>query len=139
MSRWRAESGYLGRYLGSGALNTVVGFAVIFAMTAADTSPYLANITGYAVGLALGFWTARKFVFRSTGVISWEGWRYLLAFGISWLLNLLILWLSMKTMDLQAMTAQVMAAAGYSVTMFLLGRCFVFSPDVARNGGGTAI
>lgn len=133
MSRWRVESGYLGRYIGSGALNTVVGFAVIIAMTAAGASPYLANIAGYAVGLALGFWTARKFVFRSTGFISREGWRYLLAFGTSWLLNLLILHLSMKTMGLQPMIAQAVAAVVYSGAMYLLGRLLVFSSDEARE------
>lgn len=129
MSKWLAESGYLGRYIGMGALNTVVGFAIIFAMTAAGASPYLANISGYAVGLALGFWTARKFVFRSTGIRSWELSRYLLTFGISWLLNLLILHWSMKAFSFEPMMAQVVAAVGYSVAMFLSGRFHVFSPD----------
>lgn len=129
MSIWRAETGYLGRYVGSGLLNTAVGFAVIFGMTAAGASPYLANIAGYAVGLVLGFWTARAFVFRSTGAISREGCRYLLAFAISWLLNLLILKWGIDTAGLRPMMAQVAAASGYSLSMFLLGRCHVFSPN----------
>lgn len=133
MSRWRVESGYLGRYIGSGALNTVVGFSIIFGLTAAGASPYLANIAGYSVGLVMGFWAAKAFVFRSTGAISREGWRYLLAFGISWLLNLLILKWGINTAGLQPMTAQVAAASGYSLIMFLLGRYHVFSPNGKAN------
>lgn len=128
MSKWRVESGYLGRYVGSGALNTVVGFAVIFGMTALGTSPYLANIAGYVVGLVLGFWTARAFVFRSTGAISREGWRYLIAFGISWLLNFMVLRWGIKTAGMEPMAAQLVAACGYSLIMFFFGRYCVFSP-----------
>ena len=133
MSRWRAESGYLGRYVGSGALNTVVGLSVIFGVTAVGVSPYLANVAGYAVGLVLGFWTARAFVFRGTGDINREGWRYLLSFAISWLLNFLILRWSMKTLGLDPLLAQIVAAIGYSTAMYLFGRYFVFLFN-AKNG-----
>lgn len=129
MFNWRYESDFIGRYLGSGAINTMLGFAVIFSMTALDISPYLANIAGYAVGLALGFWLTRLFVFRSNGRVIREVWCFAFAFGISWLLNLFILWLSMVYLDIKPMIAQFIAAGGYSMSMYLLGRLFVFSPS----------
>ena len=65
MSKWRVESGYLGRYLGVGTLNTLVGFAVIFLLMWLGASPVAANVAGYAVGFLLGFVLTKKLVFRS--------------------------------------------------------------------------
>lgn len=129
MFNWRYESDFIGRYLGSGAINTMLGFAVIFSMTALDISPYLANIAGYITGLVLGFWLSRLFVFRSNGRVNREVRRFAFAFGISWLLNFFILWFSMDTFNIQPMLAQLIAAVGYSMSMYLLGRLYVFSPS----------
>jgi len=63
---WRTEAVYLARYAGSGVLNTLVGFSVIFLLMGLGAAPLLANIGGYAVGFVLGFIVSRRFVFRSS-------------------------------------------------------------------------
>lgn len=121
---------YLGRYAGSGALNTLAGFAVIFALTALKFSPFIANIGGYLVGFILGFVVSRKFVFRSNGHFVGESIRYLVAFLICFCLNLLTLQIGLTRLDLNALPAQLLAAAAYTASMYLFTRCFVFSEGI---------
>lgn len=126
MSRWHAESVYMGRYVGSGSLNTLSGFAVIFLLMWLGLSPFLANVAGYTVGFILGFVLTKKFVFRSNGHFVAESFRYLIAFVISFLVNLLVLRLSLDAMKLHVVAAQVVAAGSYTLLMYLLTRFFVF-------------
>ena len=127
MSRWKTESVYLGRYAGSGSLNTISGFGVIFLLMAIGVSPFWANVAGYTVGFILGFVLSKKFVFRSNGHFVTESFRYLIAFAVSFLLNLLVLRLSLDSMKLHAVAAQVIATGSYTLLMYLLTRFFVFA------------
>ena len=129
MSKWRGEWGYLGRYIGSGAINTLIGFAVIFATMGIGLSPINANVAGYTVGFILGFVLSKKIVFRSGGSIITESARYLIAFFVAFAVNLFTLNIALGWIHLQPLLAQVCAAATYTVTMYLLARYFVFHSD----------
>ena len=131
MSKCISESSYLTRYAGSGALNTVAGFAVIFAVMALGFSPYIANITGYLVGFILGFIVSKKFVFRSNGHFVSESIRYLAAFLICFGLNLLSMKIALT--NVHALFAQLIAAVVYTGTMYLLTRHFVFSGGIQTD------
>lgn len=133
MSRWRSESAYLGRYAGSGALNTVTGFAVIFALMALDFSPFIANIGGYLVGFILGFVVSKKFVFRSNGHFVGESIRYLVAFMICFGLNLLTLQIALSKLHINALAGQLLAAVVYTASMFIFTRWFVFSGGIEAH------
>lgn len=126
MSRWRSESVYLGRYAGSGAVNTIIGFAVIFLLMALGVSPIVSNVGGYLVGFFFGFVVSKRFVFRSGGRIAAEGIRYLAAFLISLISNLLVLHFTLEVLHLNASFAQLPAAVTYMIIMYLLTRWFVF-------------
>lgn len=126
MSRWRSESAFLGRYAGSGALNTVAGFAVIFALMALDFSPFIANIGGYLAGFILGFVVSKKFVFCSNGHFVSESIRYLIAFLICFGLNLIALQIALTVLHMHALFAQLSAAVVYTGAMYLFTRWFVF-------------
>lgn len=115
----------MARYAGSGALNTVAGFAVIFTLMALGFSPYIANIGGYLMGFILGFVVSKKFVFRSNGHFVAESVRYLIAFMICFGLNLLALKFALT--QVTALLAQLLAAVVYTGSMYLLTRWFVFS------------
>lgn len=127
-SGWRSEFVYLSRYAGSGVLNTLVGFAVIFLLMGLGLSPTLSNIGGYLVGLIFGFFTAKKIVFRSEGRVTTEGVRYLAAFLVSFVMNLLVLQLALALLHWHPIPAQLLAAATYTAFMYLLSRCLVFRP-----------
>jgi putative flippase GtrA len=123
---WRSEAIYLLRYAGSGVLNTLVGFSVIFLLMGLGAAPLFANIGGFAVGFVLGFIVSRRFVFRSNGHFVDESLRYLAAFCIGFMLNLLVLSVALAYLAIPAGLAQVMAAATYTASMYLLTRLYVF-------------
>ena len=108
-------------------VNTIVGFAVIFLLMALGVAPVISNVTGYAVGLFLGFTVSRRFVFRSDGRIFSEGARYLFFFIICFLVNLIVLKYSLDTLLLNKEVAQLAAAASYTLLMYLFSYFFVFS------------
>jgi putative flippase GtrA len=127
VSGYWAESMYITRYMGSGVINTIVGFAIILSAMAAGFSPMVSNIFGYAVGFTLGFILSKKFVFRSDGHFVSESIRYLIAFIAAFLFNLLVLYLSLNYLRFEAVSAQIIAAVSYTLLMYLLTRLFVFS------------
>jgi len=111
----------------SGVLNTIVGFAVIFLLLWLGMTATLANSGGYLVGLLLGFFTSKKFVFRSKGHFTTEGMRYLLAFAISFAINQLVLQIMLNLFHWNAGFAQLPATATFTILMYLLTRWFVFN------------
>ena len=129
MSTWRAESGYLTRYLGSGVLNTAVGFAVIFLVMWLGMPPIAANVTGYAIGFILGFIVSKKLVFRSTGRLAGESGRYLVSFALAFLANLGVVGAALYLVALDPYVAQFIGAGVYTTCMYLLSRFFVFAPS----------
>ncbi|HEF4759223.1 TPA: GtrA family protein [Pseudomonas putida] len=133
MSKWRAESTYLGRYIGSGVFNTLVGFAVIFLAMWTGLSPSTANIAGYAAGFILGFVLSKKIVFRSNGSFVKESVRYLIAFLGAFLLNFIALHIALHKFELSAVLAQVFAAIIYTLAMYVLTRFFVFAPTLTSK------
>ncbi|WP_275099273.1 GtrA family protein [Sedimenticola hydrogenitrophicus] len=120
------------RYLGSGALNTIVGFIVIFSAMAMGFSPMVSNIAGYVVGFTLGFVLSKNFVFRSDGCFVMESARYLIAFAISFLFNLFVLH-SALNINFHAIVSQVAAAMSYTLLMYILARLFVFETKVQHG------
>jgi putative flippase GtrA len=130
MFKWSNDHSYVTRYLGSGVLNTVVGFAVIFFLMELGFSPFLANIGGYLVGFVLGFVVSKNFVFRSNGHFLGESMRYLMAFIICFTLNFLVLSMAITGLHLGAVFAQILAAGAYTLSMYVVLRCFVFSNNV---------
>lgn len=124
MSRWQNEARLLARFLSSGVANTLLGFAVIFALLAMGTQPVWANIAGYATGFLLGFVLSRRFVFRSNGKFVVQSLRYLLSFALCFVLNLLVLRAGLQHMA--AIPAQVLASAAYTLSMFFLARLWVY-------------
>ena len=120
------EAEYITRYTGSGLLNTAVGFFVILSVMAMGFSPVVANVSGYAVGFVLGFVLSKKFVFRSNGHFVSESVRYLSAFTVSFMLNLLVLYMAINYLNIHAITAQIVAAFAYTACMYILTRFYVF-------------
>jgi putative flippase GtrA len=133
MSNWQAETAYVGRYAGSGLLNTLVGFSVIFVLMALGVSPIVANIGGYFVGLILGFVLSKKLVFRSEGHVTTESLRYLAAFLACFILNLIVLQSALSVLRLNAILAQLLAAATYTIAMYLLSRFMVFHAGIKSS------
>ena len=126
-SDWLKEVSYITRYAGSGVINTIVGFIVIFSAMGIGFSPIVSNVSGYAVGFILGFVLSKKFVFRSNGHFVVESVRYFIVFVISFLFNLLVLRVSLIYLNFHVVVSQIAAASCYTMLMYVLTRLFVFS------------
>jgi putative flippase GtrA len=125
MFNWLNEARYALRYLGSGALNTLLGFLVIFLLTSTGVRPIWANVSGYLVGFVLGFIFTRKLVFRSKDAFINESLRYLIAFFIAFGVNLIVLHFALNAGNTN-LVSQLLAAATYTSCMYILSRFFVF-------------
>ncbi len=115
------------RFLLVGIFNTVFGFAVIFAcMYLAKLGPLLSNVIGYGCGLVTSYALNKWFTFRSTARGAAEPLRFLLVFGISYLLNLAALLVLVRHLAVHEGLAQLVAGVVYVSASYLLNRYFVF-------------
>jgi putative flippase GtrA len=126
VSAWVYERGLLGRYLLSGAGNTLFGFGLIFGLMWLGVSAYIANLAGYGGGLLLGFFVSKKFVFDVKGTISRQFLRYTLSFAACVAINLFVLTLAIEYFNIHQVLSQFLAAASYTAAMFLMSRFYVF-------------
>jgi putative flippase GtrA len=127
MYKWAGELRLLRRYIGSGAVNTLVGVAVIVGLTWLGLNPFLANAIGYVVGLITGYVASRFYTFQSQGSMGRETARYLTAFGVAYGINVATLHVFLSFAPQHPATGQVLGAAAYSFSMYLLSRIFVFT------------
>ena len=115
------------RFVLTGLANTAVGvLVVVICSEVFGWSPYLANAGGYAAGLAFGFVMNRVWTFGDRRHAAITAPRYLIAFGIAYGLNLLVLTGGLHWLSLPATIAQAAALSTYSVVFFLLCRYYVF-------------
>jgi putative flippase GtrA len=117
------------RFLLVGLLNTAVGLLVVTICGEwLGWSPYLANAVGYAAGLAFGFVMNRVWTFADRRRAAITAPRYLIAFGISYGANLVVLAGGLRVLSLPTTISQAAALSTYSLVFFLLCRYFVFEP-----------
>lgn len=115
------------RYLMSGVVNTVAGYsAFLLALHGFGLGQFAANAASYAVGLAVAYTLNLAFVFRgsrhSTGALA----RFLAGFALAYAVNLAALHVSHALLGLREEFAQVAAMVAYTVSFYLINRCFVW-------------
>jgi putative flippase GtrA len=133
MSASESEPRRLARFGIAGAINTIVGVTVIFALTVVGMAPALANATGYAAGFVLSFALSRRFVFRSARSLRSALPLFTACFAAAFALNQAVLHAALRILDASAIVAQSLAVTTYIVVMYLLQRFVVFrapSPDL---------
>jgi len=113
------------KYSLSGAINTLVGYALIFGCMALGCGPTLSNVIGYAVGFVLSFVQSRYWVFRSSNSVAGDAARFVPAFLVAFGVNLLVLQMAL-VLGLNAYLAQLAAGAAFVGTGFVLNYLFVF-------------
>jgi len=113
------------KYSLSGLINTVVGYAVIFACMAIGLGPRLSNALGYAVGFVISFLQTRYWVFRSASRVVDDATRFvpafLAAFGVNFVVLQALLWLGVNPY-----IAQLSAGCAFIGVGFFLNYVFVF-------------
>lgn len=119
--------GELFRYSMVGTVRLILTVLFIFVpQNLWEVNYILANLTGYAVILSLGFVLHKHWAFKSEGDWRNEAVLYLLAFLVSYLLNLGILVFAGELLHLGENISQGMAIATFSVTNFLMNKFWAF-------------
>jgi putative flippase GtrA len=115
----------LAKYSVAGLVNTLVGYAVIFACMAGGLGPTVSNLLGYCVGFITSFVQSRHWVFRSRGAVVGDGLRFIPAFLVAFAVNFLVLQ-AMLGLGVNPYLAQVGAGCAFVAVGFVLNYVFVF-------------
>ena len=114
----------------AGAANTLVGLGIIAALDLGlHVRPAIANAVGYAIGIALSFVLSRQFVFRSRQPAKTTAPRFLISAAIAFAVNQAVLAAAGHLLGgdpALRFAAQVCAMCSYTLTLFLLGRFWIF-------------
>lgn len=124
-------SGELLRYAAAGVANTIVGYAVFLALLhLVGTSPLVANVGCYVVGLTVAYALNLGYVFRGASH-SWQAVaRFVGGAGTAWLINAAVLAGGVELLGFRAELVQVFAMTAYTGSFYLINRYFVW----ARSG-----
>ena len=115
------------RFFVTGLINTFFGLSVIYLLLFVGINDYIANASGYFFGVIISFFLNKYYVFKSGAAILDEVSRFITVFVISYLVNILILYVSLDYLD--KYTAQFLSMVFYSITNFLLNKFFVFKKN----------
>jgi len=122
----------LARFVAVGIVNTLLGYAVIFAcMYLAHMSAEASNVAGYAVGLTASYALNRSYTFNSRQGVTSELVRFLAVFGIAYGLNFMALLILIYRLDVHEAASQILAGAVYVGASFLLNKHYVFKTSDA--------
>ena len=126
----------------AGLVNTLVGGAAILVLQLRlGVNAHLANAGGYAVGMILGFFLSRSFVFRSIDRGGGVALRYCAAVGLAFGLNQCVLaaLAGFMTAPGHVVLVQGAAVATYTATLFVLSRFWVFTPGASRSQSAVSL
>ena len=117
----------LGRFLGVGAANTLIGLGMIYACKRLlGFGDVLANVSGYAVGLTIGFMLNRHWTFGHTGNARVAALRFLAVFGVAYSVNLLCVLLAIRAAGIDDYVSQAIGILPYTAIFYLGSRLYAF-------------
>jgi putative flippase GtrA len=117
-----------------GLTNTFVGLSVIFATkTLLGAGDVLANIIGYAVGLAVSFLLNKRWTFRYRGHRLLSLLRFLTVFAVSYIANLITALSFIEIIGLSSIWGHALGMIPYSVLFYVGSRRYAF-PEMAAAG-----
>lgn len=116
-----------GRFILVGALRTIVGVGLLYFLSTVIGIDYVAsNVIVYTIGLILGFFLHKNWVFHSRKVWKSEMLPYLVSFAIGYLVNAGLLLLQVETLGVKKMVAQLVAMAGFALVNYLVNKAWTF-------------
>ncbi|MNH27697.1 GtrA-like protein [compost metagenome] len=103
-------------------------------VTAAGVAPKLAMTVLYAVGVTISFTANRTYTFSHTGNVLSTGGRYLITYGVGYLITLLIQVCVVDVLGYPHQLAQAIALFVVAAFVFVMLKYFVFT---ASNNVGS--
>jgi len=123
------------RFSAVGVVNTLAGLGVIFLLKwLLGFGDALANVVGYACGLAISFTLNRIWTFEHSGALTPSLARFALVFLIAYSFNLVTVLVIIETLGVNSYLAQAIGVAPYTVFLFLGSHYFAFRvPSAGRS------
>ena len=120
------------RFLGVGVLNTIVGLSCIFvAKGLGGFGDIAANAIGYAIGIVVSFSLNSRWTFSYQGARFPAAFKFLLASGSAYLMNLLTVLFAIHVLKLNDYLAQALGIPAFTLTNYLLSKYLVFRSDTS--------
>lgn len=117
----------VGKFIGVGALNTLLGLLVIYAakwfLQFGDAA---ANALGYAVGLSISFMLNGSWTFAYRGPRLPAFGRFLLAMALAYCANLMTVLSAIHLLGVNGYVAQALGIPPFTLTSFLASKYMVF-------------
>ena len=124
-----------GRFLGVGAVNALIGLAVIFAAKwffgAGDIT---ANLAGYTVGILISFTLNRRWTFDSASAWKPAFVKFVAVSGVAYAANLLAVLAAIHWLGFNGYLAQTIGIPVYTLITFLASKHLVFLADTRAGG-----
>jgi putative flippase GtrA len=116
-----------------GVANGLVGIAIIMVAGLLGAGPMLANVLGYGAGLLVSFTLNSRVTFHSRTVDRHTVKRFLLAFGVAFAINLLVVKAVAGVFTTHKLLTSLAGTPLYVVAFYLLCEYWVFR----RHPSGT--
>ena len=115
------------KYLIAGLANTLVGYGVfLLLLTTTNILPEITNAISYVIALVVAFILNKVFVFKSSVKNAVAIPKFIAAFGISFLVNQLVLILFYRLLNSPAAIAQIPAMVSYTIVFYVLNKHYVY-------------
>ncbi len=114
------------RYATVGLLSNGVLYLSYLALTAMGLEPKLAMTALYALGVAQTFIFNKRWSFRHAGMHGWTFIRYVVIYGIGYLINLLALFLLVDHLGYPHQIVQAALVVMIAIVLFVLQKFWVF-------------
>jgi putative flippase GtrA len=114
------------RFILAGLINSAIGYSVfLFSFYGLNLPGYISNILAYGIGLIVSLFQMRAWVFPSSESFFRYAVKFLVVFGVSYLLNLTVFVMIVSYSQIVPALAQLVAMAAYSGSFFLFSRAFL--------------
>lgn len=116
------------KFIFAGVANTAIGYGVfLLLVTLLDMNPSYANAIGYVIALIAAFVLNKTFVFNQSTTDRSTIPKFIVAFGIAFGINQLVLISGYRLAGLDPKIAQVFAMISYTISFYTLNKKFVFN------------
>ena len=115
------------RYGVVGVSRNIFGYTLYLTATFFGMPSKLAMTAVYVMGMTLGFWAKRKYIFFHDGNILAAGRRYITAHALGYLINLSILMVMVDELGYPHQLAQAAAILLVAAYLYLISKFYVFT------------
>lgn len=113
----------LSRFLATGVLNTIAGYAIIFSTQYLTKNPFLANTLGFALGTIISYYNHSRYTFQKKVSVN-KGAVYSVISLACFCLNLIVL--KMLLTIVNPWLSQFLSVLTYIISNYVLVSRFVF-------------